>query len=272
MFERGHPDVQLWDEPPHPGQPPQRLPSKARPRRETKPLAVAPPKPPQSNKPPPPKCKSFESSSSSSSDRALPRPHGKGKGKQAQQKRREAPPSLEGDESPDPLLGEPVYVPYTDGVYPGVVTSVVAGAGGRMWVEHLGQKEMFRVERHLLYASHAAAVTHLGNQKAAAASRKAAKAKKKGNPKPDADPPAEPAPKPAKPDPKPEAKQAPQPEPKAAPQAAPMEEDAPGHPSAKPAAQPPAQTHAQAPDGGETRPRPPFGRTHQAPALRGRAA
>ena len=30
----------------------------------------------------------------------------------------------------NPLLGEQVYVPYTDGVYPGVVTSVVGGAGG----------------------------------------------------------------------------------------------------------------------------------------------
>ena len=49
------------------------------------------------------------------------------KGKQPQlQKRREEPPSLEGDESPDPLLGEQVYVPETDGVYPGVVTSVAA--------------------------------------------------------------------------------------------------------------------------------------------------
>ena len=158
------------------------------------------------------------------------------------------PPSLEGDESHDPLLGEQVYVPYTDGVYPGVVS----GAGGRVWVEHLGEKEMFRVETHLLYTSHAAAVTHWENQKAAAEGKKSAKAKKKSNPKPDADPPAEPAPKPSKPEPKREAKQAPQPEPKAAPQAAPMEEDAPAHPSAKPAAQPPAQTHAQAPDGGET--------------------
>ena len=117
-----------------------------------------------------------------------------------QQKRREEPPSLEGHESPDPLLGEQVYVPYTDGVYPGIVTSVVAGAGGRVWVEQPGEKEMFRVERHLLYASHAAAVTHWENQKAAAAGKKAAKAKKKSNPKPDANP-AEPAPKPAKPEP-----------------------------------------------------------------------
>ena len=119
---------------------------------------------------------------------------------------------MEGDESPDPLLGEQLYVPYTDGVYAGVVTSVAAGQGGRVWVEHPGEKEMFRVERHLLYASHAAAVTHWEQQKAAAEGRKAAKAKKKPNPKPHADPPAEP------------------------------------HPSAKPAAQPPAQTHAQAPD------------------------
>ena len=159
---------------------------------------------------------------------------------------------MEGDGSPDPLFGEQVDVPYTDGVYPGVVTMVVAGAGGRVWVEHLGEKEMFRVARHLLYASHAAAVTHWENQKAPAASKKAAKAKKTSNPKPDADPPVEPAPKPAKPEPKPEAKQAPQPEPKAAPHAAPMEEDAPAHPSAKPAAQPPAQPHAKAPDGDET--------------------
>ena len=77
-----------------------------------------------------------------------------------QQKRCDSPPSLEGDESPDARLGEQVYVPYTDGVYPGVVTSVVEGAGGRVWVAHPREKEMFRVERHLLYASHAAALTH----------------------------------------------------------------------------------------------------------------
>ena len=257
VFGRGHLDVQLWDEPPHPGQPPQRLPSKARPAEKPKPPTVPPPpkkKPTQSKKTPPPKRKSFEVGSSTlSADRALPRPHGEGKGKEPQQqKRREEPPSLEGDESPVPSLGEQVYVPYTDGVYPGVVTSVAARQGGREWVEHQGEKEMFRVEKHLLYDSHAAAVTHWEQQKAAAACKKAAKAKQKPNPEPDADLPVEPAPKPAKPEPKPEAKQAPQPKPKAAPQAAPMEMDAPAHPSAKPAAQPPAQTHAQAPYGGQT--------------------
>ena len=175
------------------------------------------------------------------------------KGKQPQQqKRRQEPPSLEGDESPDPLLGEQVYVPYANGVYAVVVTSVAAGQGGRVWVEHPGEKEMFRVERHLLYASRAAVVTHWEQQEDAAVGKKAAKAKKKPNPKPDDDPPAEPAPKPAKLEPKPEAKQAPQPKPKAAPEAAPMEMDAPAHPSAKPAAQPPAHTHDQAPDGGKT--------------------
>ena len=50
-------------------------------------------------------------------------PMGRGRGS-------EEPPSLEGDESPDPLLGEHVFVLYLDGVYPGVVTSVVAGWGG----------------------------------------------------------------------------------------------------------------------------------------------
>ena len=121
---------------------------------------------------------------------------GKGvKGKQPQQqKRREEPPSLEGDESPNPLLGEQEYGPYTDGVSPGVVTSVMGGAGGRVWVEHPGEKEIFRVERHVLYASHAAAVTHWEQQKVAAAGKKAAEAKRKPNPKRDADPPAEPAP------------------------------------------------------------------------------
>ena len=192
----------------------------------------------QPKKAPRPKRKSFESGNSSSSDQAHPRGHGKGvKGKQPlQQKHREEPPSLERDESRDPLLGEQVYVPYTDGVYPGVVTSVVAGAGVRVWMEHPGEKVMFRVERHLLYASHAAAVTHLEQQKAAPAGKKAAKAKNKPNPNPDAVPPAQPAPKPAK--------QAPQPKPKAAPEAAPMEVDAPAHPLAKPRAQPPTQTHA----------------------------
>ena len=166
-------------------------------------------------------------------------------------------------------------MPYIDGVYPGVVTSVVGGAGGRVWVEHPGEKEMFWVERHLLYASHASTLTHWEQPRAAAASKKASKAKKTPNPKPDADPPAEPAPKPAKPDPKPEAKQALQPQPKAAPEAAPMEVDAAAHPLAKPLDQPPTQTRAQVPDGGETQatpPPPPFGRIRQAPALRFRAA
>ena len=78
-----------------------------------------------------------------------------------------------------------------------------------MWVEHPGEKEMFRAERHLLYASNAAAVTHWLSQKAARAAKAKAKAKKESNPKPDADLPAEAAPKPAKAEPKPEAKQAP---------------------------------------------------------------
>ena len=108
---------------------------------------------------------------------------------------------MEGDESLDPLLGAQVFVPYTEGVYPGVVTSVVGGARGRVWVEHPGEKDMFRVERRLLYASHASTLTHWEQQKAAVAAKKAAKAKKKPNPKPDAHPPAEPAPNPAKPDP-----------------------------------------------------------------------
>ena len=95
-------------------------------------------------------------------------------------------------------------MPYTQSVYPGVVTSVVGGGG--VWVEHQGEQEMYRVERHLLYAAHAPAMTHWEQQKAAAAAKKAAKAKKKPTPKPDADPPAEPAPKPAKPDPKPAAR------------------------------------------------------------------
>ena len=59
------------------------------------------------------------------------------KGKQLQQqKQREQPPSLEEDELPDALLCEQVYVPYSDGVYPGVVTSVVEGGGsvgGKLW-------------------------------------------------------------------------------------------------------------------------------------------
>ena len=91
------------------------------------------------------------------SDQALPPAHEKKvKRKQPQQqKRREEPPSLEGDESSVPLLGTHVFVPYTDGVYPGVVTSVVRGAGRRVRVQHPRKKEMFGAERHLLYASHA---------------------------------------------------------------------------------------------------------------------
>ena len=245
--------------PPTPGSPRSSSPAKPPPLppERPKPLALPPPKKKThatQKAPTPPKRKSFESGSSSPSEQAHPRGHGKGsKEKQPrQQKRPEEPPSLEGDESPDPLFGEQVYVPHTNGVYPAVVTLVATGHGGRVRVEHPGEKEMFRVERHLLYASHAAAVTHWEQQKAAPAGKKAAKAKKKPNLIPDANPPAEPAPKPAKLEPKPEAKQAPQPKPKTALEAAPMEVDAPADPSAKLAAQPPTQTHDHAVDGGET--------------------
>ena len=103
-----------------------------------KPPALPPPpprKPTEPKKPPTHKRKSFKLSTSSSSDQALPRGHGKeANGKQPhQQKQSEEPPSLEGDESPYPLLGAQVFVPYTEGVYPGVVTSVVGGGGECGW-------------------------------------------------------------------------------------------------------------------------------------------
>ena len=92
----GDPVVQLWVEPTRPPQP---LPSKAPP---------PPPEPTKPKKGPGGKRKSFELSSSLSSDHALPRGKGKevmGKQHQQQQKRCEEPPSLKGDEPPDPLLG-----------------------------------------------------------------------------------------------------------------------------------------------------------------------
>ena len=117
------------------------------PAKKPKPPATPPPKPTQPKKPPTQKRKSFKLGSNSSLDQAVHRGHGKAvKGKQPQQqKKREEPTFLEGDESRDPLLGERVYVPYTDGLYPGFVTSVVGGAGGRVWVEHPREKDMFRV-------------------------------------------------------------------------------------------------------------------------------
>ena len=48
-------------------------------------------------------------------------------------------------------------------------------------MDHPGEKEIFRFERHMLYASHAAAVTHWEQQKSTLAAQKAAKAKKKPN-------------------------------------------------------------------------------------------
>ena len=85
--------------PPTPASPRSAWPAKPAPAEKPKPPAAPPPpKPPQSKKRPPAR-KSFKSGSSSSSDEALHRPHGKGKGKQAQQKRREEPPSLEGDKA-----------------------------------------------------------------------------------------------------------------------------------------------------------------------------
>ena len=134
-------------------------------------------------------------------------------------------------------------------------------------MKHPGEREIFRVERHLLYAS--AALTHWEQPKAAAARKKAAKAKKKPNPKPDAYPPAEPAPKPTKPEPKPEAKQAPQPQPLMRPQSRWMPQRNP-----RPNLQ---RNHLPKPMprprmGVKPRQRPPFGRTREAPGLRFRAA
>ena len=69
-------------------------------------------------------------------------------------------------------------------------------------MEYPGEKEMFAIERHVLYASHAAVVTHWEQHKAAK------KPKHKANAKPPVgvDPLAERAPKPTKPNPKPEPK------------------------------------------------------------------
>ena len=83
-------------------------PAKPHPFPPTNPNPPPCPPPPQTHRtqnPPPHKRKSFKSSSSSSRQ-ALPCAHGKGvKGKPPQeQKRREEPPSLEGDGSPDPCL------------------------------------------------------------------------------------------------------------------------------------------------------------------------
>ena len=129
--------------PPIPAIPRSASPTKPSPPRNPNPLPRPPPNPCNARSAHP--RKSFESGRSSSSDQALPRPHGKGKGKgkQAQQKRREEPPSLEGDESPDPLLGEQVFAPYPDGVYPGVVTSVVAGGGIRCGWSTQGKRRCF---------------------------------------------------------------------------------------------------------------------------------
>ena len=43
------------------------------------------------------------------------------------------------------------------GLHEGVVTLAVGGHPNLVWVEHLGETKMFRVERHLIYASHALA-------------------------------------------------------------------------------------------------------------------
>ena len=117
--------------PPTPRSPRSTSPAKPPHAEKTKPPALPPPNPRNPKRAP--------LLSATPSNRAAPhrrsrhtRGHGKGeKGKQPQQQKwRDKPPSLEGDESPDPLLGGQVYVPYTDGVYPGVVTSVVGGGGG----------------------------------------------------------------------------------------------------------------------------------------------
>ena len=95
--------------PPSPAAPPEQSPPPPPPPPTNPDPPPSPPsKPTKRKKPPTHKRKSFESSSSSWSDQALPCGHKKEvKGKQPQQqKRREEPPSLEGDESPDPLLGE----------------------------------------------------------------------------------------------------------------------------------------------------------------------
>ena len=119
--------------PASPGSPRSTSPAKPPPPpRNPSPLPCPPSKPTQPKRTPTQKGKSFESGSTSLSDHKVHRGHGKAvTGKQPrQQNRREEPPSLEGDGSPYPLLGEQVYVPDTDGVYLGVVTLVGGGGEG----------------------------------------------------------------------------------------------------------------------------------------------
>ena len=131
------------------------------------------------------KRKSFKSgNSSSSSDHALPGGKRRAvKGKQHEQGQRhqkwhDKHPSLDGDESLGPCLERRFCALHRSCVPGGCVLG--CGGGG---VEHPGEKAMFQVETHLLYASHASAMTHWEHQKAAATAHKAAQAKQKPNTK-----------------------------------------------------------------------------------------
>ena len=105
-------------------QPPEPVPTKDTPNRETQTsgLDLPPPvKPTKPQKGPGGKRKTLKSSSSSLSDHTGTHRMGKEvKGEQQHQKWREEPPALERDAPPDPVLGAHVFVPNTNGVYPGL--------------------------------------------------------------------------------------------------------------------------------------------------------
>ena len=94
------------------------------------------------------------------------------------QKRREEAPSLEGMSQLTACLVNSCMCPTPTVSTRGCNLGCGGGGGGECGWNTQGEKEMFRVDRHLFYASHAAAGTHWEQQKATAAGEKAAKVKK----------------------------------------------------------------------------------------------
>ena len=108
VFGRGHPAVQLWGKPPHPGQPPQRLSSKARPRPETQtPYRAPPPPPPNPRNPKSPPHRSASPSNRAAARRRTrhsPVPMGRARGSNGSKSGARSPPLWRGMSHLTPCL------------------------------------------------------------------------------------------------------------------------------------------------------------------------
>ena len=110
------------------------------PPRNPNPLPWPPANPRKARRPPQRSASPSNRAAARRRTRRSPVPMGRGTESRRSKSDARSPPLCRRMSHLTPCFVSRCMCPTTDGVYPGVVTSVVAGAGGRVWVEHPGGK------------------------------------------------------------------------------------------------------------------------------------